>query len=42
MPVKNVDEVLKHALTKALKRVEWVEATQLEKEKVKTVISRRH
>tara|TARA_B100000579_G_scaffold90092_1_gene71042 strand:- start:4009 stop:6393 length:2385 start_codon:yes stop_codon:yes gene_type:complete len=42
VPVKNVDEVLKHALTKALKRVEWVEATQLEKEKVKTVISRRH
>jgi ATP-dependent Lon protease len=25
IPVKNVDEVLKHALTKELKRVEWVE-----------------
>ena len=26
--VKNVDEVLKHALTKELKRVEWVEVTK--------------
>ena len=40
--VKNVDEVLKHALTKALKRVEWVEVNQLEKDKSKSGISRRH
>jgi ATP-dependent Lon protease len=29
--VKNVDEVLKHALTKDLKRVEWVEVEQVSK-----------
>jgi ATP-dependent Lon protease len=29
IPVKNVDEVLKVALTKTLKRVEWVEVDQL-------------
>ena len=29
--VKNVDEVLKVALTKPLKRVEWVEVDQLGK-----------
>jgi ATP-dependent Lon protease len=29
--VKNVDEVLKHALTKELKRVEWVEVEQVSK-----------
>jgi len=29
--VKNVDEVLKHALTKQLKRVEWVEVEQVSK-----------
>ena len=29
IPVKNVDEVLKVALTKPLKRVEWVEVDQL-------------
>ena len=29
--VKNVDEVLKHALTKELKRVEWVEPQQVSK-----------
>ena len=34
--VKNVDEVLKHALTKELKRVEWVEVEQLsEKNRIK-------
>ena len=34
--VKNVDEVLKHALTKELKRVEWVEVEQLsEKNQIK-------
>ena len=29
IPVKNVDEVLKIALTKPLKRVEWVEVDQI-------------
>ena len=41
IPVKNVDEVLKVALTKSLKPVEWVEVDQLaKKEKTKTTISR--
>ena len=31
IPVKNVDEVLKVALTKPLKRVEWVEVEQINK-----------
>ena len=31
IPVKNVDEVLKHALTKKLKRVEWVEVEKVSK-----------
>jgi ATP-dependent Lon protease len=31
IPVKNVDEVLKHALTKTLKRVEWVDVEQVPK-----------
>ena len=31
--VKNVDEVLKVALTKPLKRVEWVEVDQISKKK---------
>ncbi len=31
IPVKNVDEVLKVALTKSLKRVEWVEVDQMSK-----------
>ena len=31
IPVKNVDEVLKVALTKSLKRVEWVEVDQISK-----------
>ena len=36
IPVKNVDEVLKVALTKPLKRVEWVEVDQIsEKNKSK-------
>ena len=30
-PVKNVDEVLKMALTKNLKRVEWVEVDKISK-----------
>ena len=33
--VKNVDEVLKIALTKNLKRVEWVDVEQLPKNKTK-------
>ena len=33
--VKNVDEVLKLALTKNLKRVEWVEVEQISKSKSK-------
>jgi len=43
--VKNVDEVLKHALTKPLKRVEWVEVDQLadgRKDKTKTGVTSRH
>ena len=31
LPVKNVDEVLKVALTKPLKRVEWVDVDQIAK-----------
>ena len=40
IPVKNVDEVLKVALTKPLKRVEWVDVDQLsKKDKVKKELS---
>ena len=40
IPVKNVDEVLKVALTKPLKRVEWVEVDQISnKEKIKKELS---
>jgi ATP-dependent Lon protease len=40
IPVKNVDEVLKVALTKSLKRVEWVEVEAIsKKEKVKEELS---
>tara|TARA_E500000178_G_scaffold35223_1_gene31802 strand:+ start:3421 stop:5805 length:2385 start_codon:yes stop_codon:yes gene_type:complete len=40
IPVKNVDEVLKVALTKSLKRVEWVEVDQISnKEKLKKELS---
>ena len=40
IPVKNVDEVLKVALTKPLKRVEWVEVEQIsEKSKTGATIS---
>ena len=40
IPVKNVDEVLKVALTKPLKRVEWVEVDQLsKKDKIKEELS---
>ena len=40
IPVKNVEEVLKVALTKPLKRVEWVEVDQIsKKEKPKKELS---
>jgi ATP-dependent Lon protease len=40
IPVKNVDEVLKVALTKQLKRVEWVEVDQIsKKDKIKEELS---
>ena len=40
IPVKNVDEVLKVALIKPLKRVEWVEVDQIsKKEKLKKELS---
>ena len=42
IPVKNVDEVLKHALTKELKRIEWVEAEQVSKKTDQTIASSRH
>ena len=43
IPVKNVDQVLKHALTKPLKRVDWVEVEQLsDKDKSKSEVSSRH
>ena len=35
IPVENVDEVLKIALTKNLKRAEWVEVEQISKSKNK-------
>ena len=41
IPVTNVDEVLKVALTKPLKRVEWVEVDQItKKDKNKEELSR--
>jgi len=40
--VKNVDEVLKHALTKELKRVEWVEVEQVSKQKNLTSATSTH
>jgi ATP-dependent Lon protease len=40
IPVKNVDQVLKVALTKSLKRVEWVEVEQIsKKDKLKEELS---
>mgnify|MGYP001339688689 CR=1 FL=1 len=43
IPVKNVDEVLKLALTKPLKRVEWVEVEQIAKRNnQKTTQTSRH
>jgi ATP-dependent Lon protease len=40
--VKNVDEVLKHALTKELKRVEWVEVEQVGKKNNQSLPTSRH
>ena len=42
IPVKNVDEVLKIALTKPLKRVDWVEVEQISDKRSKTAVSSRH
>jgi ATP-dependent Lon protease len=42
IPVKNVDEVLKHALTKELKRVEWTEVEKISKNKEELSISSTH
>ena len=42
IPVKNVDEVLKHALTKELKRVEWVEVEKISTNKKESSISSTH
>jgi ATP-dependent Lon protease len=43
IPVKNVDEVLKVALTKPLKRVEWVEIDNVKKTKEdKAEVTSRH
>jgi ATP-dependent Lon protease len=40
--VKNVDEVLKHALTKELKRVEWVEVEQVKNKSSITSVTSTH
>jgi len=40
--VKNVDEVLKHALTKELKRVEWVEVEKVSKKSDLTSVTSTH
>ena len=40
--VKNVEEVLKIALTKSLKPVKWVEVEQLTENKTKPGVSSRH
>jgi len=42
IPVKNVEEVLKHALTKELKRVEWVEVEKISKNKDDPSVTSRH
>ena len=42
IPVKNVDEVLKHALTKPLKRVEWVEVEKVSKKSDQTSAGSTH
>ena len=40
--VKNVDEVLKHALTKELKRIEWVEVEKISQQKDLTSTTSTH
>ena len=40
--VKNVDEVLKIALTKDLKRVDWVDVEQIDKKSKKAPLTSRH
>ena len=40
--VKNIDEVLKHALTKELKRVEWVETDQNSKKTEQSSVGSTH
>ena len=40
--VKNIDEVLKHALTKELKRVEWVETDQNSKKSEQSSVGSTH
>jgi len=42
IPVKNADEVLKHALTKELKRVEWVEVEKITKNKEESSTTSTH
>jgi ATP-dependent Lon protease len=42
IPIKNIDEVLKVALTKPLKPVKWVEVEQLTENKTKSGVSSRH
>ena len=42
IPVKNVDEVLKHALTKELKKVKWVEVEQVSKKTDQTLVGSTH
>ena len=40
--VKNIDEVLKYALTKELKRVEWVETDQTSKKSEQSSVGSTH
>ena len=42
IPVKNVDEVLKVALTKPFKRVEWVEMDNVKNKDEKSEVTSRH
>mgnify|MGYP006099815491 FL=1 len=42
IPVKNVDEVLKHALTKELKKIEWVDIEKVPKKTNETVAGSTH
>ena len=42
IPVENVDQVLKHALTKELKRVEWVEVDKITKKTDQTSAGSTH